>query len=114
MTPERQNRTYISIKTAVRRSGLTEELVQECVMRQIVPDPLTGDDLQELRRVRRLQDLGINLQGIEVIMHMREQIQALRAEMERMQRLFGAPTWGDVDAEWRRLPPASDQDGGEG
>ncbi|HSJ58684.1 MAG TPA: hypothetical protein VLC95_15985 [Anaerolineae bacterium] len=118
MTPERQQGTYISIRTAVRRSGLSEEIVHECVMRQIVADPLTDDDLRELRRVRRLQELGVNLQGIEVIMHMRQQIQALRAEMDRMQHLFGSPTfgspsWEEIDAEWRRLPPGREEYGSE-
>ena len=113
MTPERQERTYISIKTAVRRTGLSEEIVQECVTRQIVTDPLTDQDLGELRRVRRLQELGVNLPGIEVIFHMRQQIQALRAEMDRMQRLFGMPTWDEVDTDWRILPPAQDRKRGE-
>ncbi|MBN1659844.1 MAG: hypothetical protein JXA93_15675 [Anaerolineae bacterium] len=123
MTPERQQRRYISIEMAVRRSGLSEELVQECVMREIVADPLTDGDLCELRRVRRLQELGVNLQGIEVILHMRQQIQSLRAEMERLQRVLGPAMWGqltwggatggDIEAEWRRLPPAIDQDRNE-
>jgi len=113
MTPERQKRTVLSIKTAVRRTGLSEEIVQECVTREIVASPLTDDELRELRRVRRLQELGVNLQGIEVIMHMRQQIEALRAEMARMQRLFGPPTWGDIDAEWRRLPTVRDQNRSE-
>jgi hypothetical protein len=118
MTPERQARRVISIKTAVRRTGLSEEIVQECVMREMVAAPLTDEDLRELRRIRRLQELGVNLQGIEVIMHMREQIQALRAEMARLQRVFGPPTygpptWDELDAEWRVLPPARDQDRSE-
>jgi len=113
MTPQRHTTTTISIKTAIRRSGLSEEVVQECVLREIVADPLTDDDLAELRRVRRLEDLGINLQGIEVILHMRQQIQALRAEMERMQRLLGTPVWSDIEAEWHWLPPARDQHGSE-
>lgn len=118
MTPERQKATYISIKTAVRRTGLSEEIVQECVTREIIAAPLTDNDVRELRRVRRLHELGVNLQGIEVIMHMREQIRGLRAEMERLQRLYGTPAygppeWSDVDAEWRVLPSARDRDRSE-
>lgn len=112
MTPGRSTRTTISIQTAVRRSGLSKKVVHECVMREIVTEPLTDDDLRELRRVRRLQDLGINLPGIEAIIHMRQQILALRAELDRVQRLFGYPQW-QLGAEWRALPPPRKQHGSE-
>ena len=75
--------TYISIRTATRRTGLTQTVVQKCVARQLVVEPLTETDLAELRRVRRLRELGVNLQGLEIILHMRRRIQALQAELDR-------------------------------
>ena len=34
---------------------------------------------------RLVDDLGVNLAGAEVILHMREQMELLRQEMERLQ-----------------------------
>jgi hypothetical protein len=106
---QRQERTYISITTAVRRTGLSEELVQECVTREIVTDPLTDEDVIELRRIRRLQDLGVNLPGIEIILHMRQQIKALRAELNRAQRLAADPMWLEFEEVWEILPPGLEE-----
>lgn len=44
-------------------------------------------DVERLRSIKRLvEDLGVNLAGAEVILHMREQMDAMRREMERLQR----------------------------
>jgi hypothetical protein len=107
---QRQERTYISITTAVRRTGLSEEIVQECVMREIVTDPLTDEDVIELRRIRRLQDLGVNLQGIEVILHMRQRMKELRAELNHAQRLVADPMWREFDEVWEILPTGRDEE----
>ena len=51
------------------------------------------EDIERLRRIKMLiDDLGLNLAGVEVIMRMGERM----AEMERWLRL--------MDAELRRLP----------
>jgi DNA-binding transcriptional MerR regulator len=47
---------------------------------------LTEDDVAELRRVRRLMSLGINLPGVEVILRMRRRIKDLEAEIARLER----------------------------
>jgi MerR family transcriptional regulator/heat shock protein HspR len=46
----------------------------------------TEEDIEHLRRIHRLmEDLGVNLAAVEVILHMREQIVRLRAEAEELQ-----------------------------
>lgn len=38
----------------------------------------------QLRRIRRLQEsLGVNLAGVEVILHLLKHLEALRQELER-------------------------------
>ena len=51
---------------------------------------LTETDLAELRRIRRLTDLGINLTGVEIILRMRRQIEELQAEMARLKALLAS------------------------
>ncbi len=44
-------------------------------------------DLERLRVIGRLvDDLGVNLAGVEVILNMRERMLELRAELERLRR----------------------------
>jgi hypothetical protein len=68
----------------------------------LVTEPLTNAELTELRRIRRLQELGVNLQGIEIILHMRRRILALQAELDRWERMGAGPGWADRH-EWQRL-----------
>lgn len=43
-------------------------------------------DIERVRSIKRLvDDLGVNLAGAEVILHMREQMDELRREMEQLQ-----------------------------
>ncbi len=45
----------------------------------------TEEDIEQLRRIHRLMDdLGVNLAAVEVILHMREQILRLQAELEEL------------------------------
>jgi hypothetical protein len=101
---DRHQTTYISIHVAVRRTGLSERVVQECVVRELVQEPLTDADLAQLRRIRRLQELGVNLPGIEVILQMRRRIRALQAELDRLQG-GRTPNWGYWEDRWQRLLP---------
>ena len=44
-------------------------------------------DIARLRQVQRLMnDLGVNLAGVEVILRMNEKMQAMEAEMERLRQ----------------------------
>ena len=47
----------------------------------------TEADLERLRMIRRLvDDLGVNLAGVEVILNMRERMLQLHAELEQLRR----------------------------
>jgi len=79
--------TPISISKAARRIGVDVYVVRHCVEVDLVEEELTERDLAELRRIRRLMALGINLPGVEVILRMRRRIQELQAEVIRLERL---------------------------
>ncbi|MGD9047910.1 MAG: chaperone modulator CbpM [Anaerolineae bacterium] len=105
MSRRRQETIYISISTAGKRTGLPPQVVEECVERSLVHQPLTEADLLELRRIRRLQDLGVNLQGIEIILHMRRRIQMLQVELTRWERARGSSAGRESYEIWQRLLP---------
>jgi len=64
--------------------------VQRYIRRGLASEILTDDDLVELRRIRRLTDLGVNLAGVEIILRMRRQIEELHAEVARLQALLAS------------------------
>jgi len=48
-------------------------------------------DLERLRKINRLvNDLGVNLAGVEVILNMSERVEYLQREMDRMEAEFEA------------------------
>jgi DNA-binding transcriptional MerR regulator len=78
-------RTRITISVAAQRTGLSTQIIRHCVERELVDQTLTEAELARLRRIRRLHDLGINLSGIEIILRMRCQIQALQDRVARLE-----------------------------
>ena len=51
----------------------------------------TEADLERLRMIRRLvEELGVNLAGVEVILNMRERMLQLHAELEHLRRELDA------------------------
>ena len=47
----------------------------------------SAEEIAQLRQIRRLQhDLGVNLAGVEVILHLLEHVEALRQELEQERR----------------------------
>ena len=77
------------------RLGLVEPSRGKGEIRYFSPD-----DIERILQIRRLvEDLGVNLAGVEVILHMRDQMERLQQEFEqkslRMQQ--------EHDAEVRRL-----------
>jgi MerR family transcriptional regulator/heat shock protein HspR len=47
-------------------------------------------DLDLVRQIRRLMDdLGVNLAGVEIILNMRERMMEMEAEIARLRRLAG-------------------------
>lgn len=67
-----------------RQIGLEVEVIEYCAEAGLVNHPPTEVDLAELRRIRRLQALEVNLAGIEVVLHMRRRMLAMKAEMKQM------------------------------
>ena len=82
----RERCTSLTIKKAAELAGVDIYVAQHCVQVGLMDKELTERDLIELRRVRRLMGLGINLPGVEVILRMRRQIQELQAELMRLER----------------------------
>jgi MerR family transcriptional regulator/heat shock protein HspR len=86
----RERATRITITVAARRAGVGPRTVRRYIRRGLASEILTDDDLAELRRIRRLTDLGVNLAGVEIILRMRRQIEELQAEMARLQALLAS------------------------
>jgi MerR family transcriptional regulator/heat shock protein HspR len=79
-----QNTRGYSFVVAAERTGLSSRTVRRYVRVGLVEAPLTDAELAELRRIRRLTELGINLAGVEVILHMRRRIELLQADVARL------------------------------
>jgi MerR family transcriptional regulator/heat shock protein HspR len=82
MTKQQQR---ITIAIAARRAGLSNRTVRRYIQRGLIEEPLTVSDIATLRRIRRLRSLGVNLVGVEVILHMRVQIVELWHELKRLE-----------------------------
>ena len=67
-----------------RRLGLSPDTIDYCLEVELVEQTFGERDLAELRRVRRLLDLEVNLAGVEIILRMRRQMQAMHTHLERM------------------------------
>ncbi len=85
-----EERAPITIQRAAKRAGVELYVAHHFVHVGMMDEDLTDRDLAELRRVRRLMALGINLPGVEVILRMRRRMQELQAELERLQRRTGS------------------------
>lgn len=83
---EIHERITLTVRKAARQAGVDVRVVRHCIRVGVMDEQLTDDDLAELRRVRRLMSLGINLQGAEVILRMRRRIKELEAEIVRLER----------------------------
>jgi hypothetical protein len=79
----------MSIGKAAQQAAVEVQVVQYCIEVDLMDERLTEADLCELRRVRRLMSLGVNLHGAEVILRMRRRIQELEAELDRLRRRLG-------------------------
>jgi hypothetical protein len=78
--------TPISARTAARRATVDVQVVEYCIEVGLVERNLVEADLCELRRVRRLMALGVNLHGAEIILRMRRRIEQLEAELAQLRR----------------------------
>jgi MerR family transcriptional regulator/heat shock protein HspR len=75
----------VSIAVAAERTGISPRTVRRYIQRGLVSEALSEVELGQLRRVRRLRELGVNLAGIEVILRMRRRIEELQARMARLE-----------------------------
>lgn len=82
----KEETTSITIEKAAHQTGLKVHVARHCVEVGLLERELTTQDLAELRRVRRLMALGVNLSGVEIILRMRHRIQELQAELVRLER----------------------------
>lgn len=85
----------LTLEDLASRAGVHPELVEKFVSYGLLePLPEAGgarlfapSAVERLRAIVRLRrDLGVNLAGIAVILEMRERIEALRAEVERLRK----------------------------
>ena len=92
--PERPD--FEMIVRVARASGLETEVVFECIERRVLlhpeeaapsePDRWEEEAVAQLLRVRRLRALGVNMQGVEVISHMRRRLIAMREARDELER----------------------------
>jgi MerR family transcriptional regulator/heat shock protein HspR len=89
-----QPRTY-TIRVAAQLSGLHEQSLRLYERRGLIsPARSQGNirrysdaDIEQIRFIKRLvDDLGVNLAGVEVIIQLRRQILNLREELESARR----------------------------
>lgn len=87
---------YISIKSLANFHNLDEGLLLEIVEYEIVPVKrsrseisINSEYIEEFERALRLHlDLDVNLQGVEIICRMRNQIQEMQEEIDRLNQLL--------------------------
>ena len=65
------------------------------------------DDIDHLRYIKTLMcDLGVNLAGVEVALHLMQQIEDFQHQLEKkerdIERLMGLEVDGEFDIEWRQ------------
>lgn len=77
----------ISVRVAAARTGLHPATVRRYIQLGLVELPLTADDLATIRRIRRLCGLGVNLAGVEVILHMRRRMEELLSRVQELETL---------------------------
>jgi MerR family transcriptional regulator/heat shock protein HspR len=84
---------YYSIKIAAALCGMHEQSLRLYERRGLVaPRRSAGNvrryseaDIEQVRFIKRLvDDLGVNLAGVEVILHMRQQLVAAQEELEAL------------------------------
>ena len=90
-------RKYLRITEVVKICGVNEEFVtrleQEQVIYPIIRRSQKLYPLDQVDRVRvahlLIEEMGVNLEGAEVALHMREQIIAMQRQFNELLRLLG-------------------------
>jgi hypothetical protein len=76
---------------AAHRARVEAGLLLDLMERRVLPArPRDENWLEEVvdtaTRARRLMGLGVNIQGVEVVLHMRRRMVSLRSEMDELRR----------------------------
>ncbi len=87
---------YISLKTLAAFHQVDEALLQELIEYEIVPLSkrnrewaISLDYLDDFERALRLhRELGVNLQGVDIICRMHNRIKEMQAEIEHLKSLL--------------------------
>jgi MerR family transcriptional regulator/heat shock protein HspR len=91
-----RSNSLVSVEQLAKAASLRPESVREFVAVGLIePSCQTGSgplfprsSLERLRRILRLRrDLGINLAGIAAVLDMRERIESLQKEVQRLRQL---------------------------
>jgi MerR family transcriptional regulator/heat shock protein HspR len=86
---------YYTIKSAAALCGMHEQSLRLYERRGLIrPQRTPGNircytesDIEQIRFIKRLiDDLGVNLAGVEVILHLRQQLIEAQRELEEMRR----------------------------
>ena len=89
---------FYSIKIAAALCGMHEQSLRMYERRGLItPQRSAGnirrfsdDDVEQIRFIKRLvDDLGVNLAGVEVILHMRRQMVDLQHELAALRAMTG-------------------------
>lgn len=86
---------YYTIKSAAALCGMHEQSLRLYERRGLIrPQRTAGNirrytesDIEQIRFIKRLiDDLGVNLAGVEVILHLRQQLIEAQYELEELRR----------------------------
>jgi MerR family transcriptional regulator/heat shock protein HspR len=86
----RDEKHYYTIKVAAELCGMHEQSLRTYERRGLIaPQRSAGnirrfcdEDVEQIRFIKRLiDDLGVNLAGVEVILHMRQQLLDMQREL---------------------------------
>jgi MerR family transcriptional regulator/heat shock protein HspR len=90
---------FYTIKIAAELCGMHEQSLRMYERRGLIaPRRSAGNirrysdaDVEHIRFIKRLvDDLGVNLAGVEVIMHMRQQLLESQEKLEQLRRAYEA------------------------
>lgn len=90
-------RKYLRIAEIIEICGVDEEFIheleQEAVIRPVIRRKRKLYSLDQVDRVRvarlLVEEMGVNLAGAEVALHMREQMIAMQRQFNQLLRLIG-------------------------
>jgi MerR family transcriptional regulator/heat shock protein HspR len=105
-------RKYLRVTEVIKVCGVEEDfldrLERESMIQPVTRQRLKVYPLDQVDRVRiahvLIDELGVNLEGAEVVLHMRSQMMALQRQMSRLMRRLARskPTGETVAAKQRR------------